>query len=110
MGLRLGGTGTDGGPGNEILKVLRRYRVKRLGGERQAKRRDVEQHLARSANATVNAERVVDIRIVDQSLPTHRGARLFEIGAHHHEQRVLRASGQRGEPLGIVERGLLIVD
>jgi hypothetical protein len=49
---------------------------------------DVDQQLARDAQALVDAEAFVQVRVVDQALPADRGARLLEVHAHHDFQRV----------------------
>ena len=61
---------------------------------------DLEQQLARDAQALVDAEAVVEVRVVDQALPADRGARLLEVDPHHDLERVgvalaLRPSGAR---------------
>ena len=49
--------------------------------------RHVQQQLAREQNALLDVEGIVQIRIVDQPLPAHRGARLLEVHAHDEQQR-----------------------
>jgi cobaltochelatase CobN len=34
-------------------------------------------------------EAIIDIRVIDQTLPAHRGAGLFEVGAHNNKQVIL---------------------
>jgi len=58
----------------------------------------------------VDAEGVVQVRVVDQSLPAHGGARLLEIHPHHDEQAVGHPVGQRAQAPGIVHGGVDIVD
>ena len=53
---------------------------------RQAHVVDVEQQLARQAQALVDVEALVEVGIVDEPLPADRRARLLEVAAHHDDQ------------------------
>ncbi|MNN28348.1 hypothetical protein D3C81_1419140 [compost metagenome] len=50
------------------------------------------------------------MRVVDQALPAHRGARLLEVDAHHHFQLAGEAVALHLEQLGVFQRGAGIVD
>ncbi len=56
---------------------------------------DVEQQLARQPQPLVDVKALVEVRIVDEPLPADRGARLLEVGAHHDDQLVGVALGER---------------
>ena len=84
--LRLRGARADRAPAHQVGDVLRRDHVEVLHPGRHAQLIDVEQHVARQAQALVDAERAVEVRVVDEALPTHGGARLLEIDSHHDEQ------------------------
>jgi hypothetical protein len=43
---------------------------------------DLDQQLAGDAQAFVDAETLVQVRVVDQAFPAHRGARFFKIHTH----------------------------
>ena len=86
--LALGGARADGAPGDQVTQVLRRDHVQKLAAGRQPEPVDVDQQLARDAQALVDAEGFVQIGVVDQALPAHRGARLLKIDPHHDFQRV----------------------
>jgi cobaltochelatase CobN len=45
----------------------------------------------------------VQVRIEDQPLPAHRGARLFKIGAHDYLKAVFIGGGESCQPSGIVQ-------
>ena len=47
----------------------------------------------------------VQMRIVDQPFPANGSARLFHIGAHHQQQLVADFVHQRGQALGVFQRG-----
>jgi hypothetical protein len=86
MHLRLGGARADGAPGNQVGGVLRRDGVEEFGGAGQAQFVDFNSSLRARRNAFVDAEGVVEARIVDQALPADRGARLLEIDAHQDDR------------------------
>jgi hypothetical protein len=65
-----------------------RDHVQELAARRHAQAVDVDQQLARDAQAFVDAVALVQVGVVDQALPAHRGARLLEVHAHHDLQRV----------------------
>jgi hypothetical protein len=85
-------------------------RIERLGAGRQADFIDGEQEFARLVQAFLDVEGIVHARIVDVALPAGRGARLFEIHAHHQQQRVGDFVGERLQAPGVVEAGHRVVD
>ena len=105
------GARTDGTPGDQVADVLRTDDVEKFAACRHAQAVDVHQQLPRDAQAFVDAEGLVEVGVVDQPLPAHRGARLLEVHPHHDFElsRVLVALGlqlarvlQRGH--GVVDR------
>src|SRR3546814_13129454 len=74
----LGGTGSNRAPCHEVGEVLRGDDVEELAPGRQSAPGEIQQQPARQVQAAVDAEAAIQVRIVDQSLPAHRGARLFE--------------------------------
>src|SRR5690606_34535885 len=62
--VRFAGARANRGPGDQVLQVLRRERVERLGRRRQAQLGHVEQRLAGDVQAVLDLERVVHVRIV----------------------------------------------
>ena len=71
---------------------------------------ELEQQLAGAAQALVDAEAAVDARVVDVALPTHGGARLLEVHAHHHQQLAGQRIGHRLEAAGVLHRLAVVVD
>lgn len=110
MGLRFGGTGADRRPADQVLQVLRGNRVERFGGGGQAFLGKVAEQLAADVQAILDLERVVQVRIVDQAFPAHRGTRLLEVHAHHQEQRIRHFGRERLEAVGVFVGGLDVVD
>jgi hypothetical protein len=84
--LRLGGARADRAPGHQVADVLRRDHVEELAARGHADPVDAHQQVARDAQSLVDAEAAVQVGIVDEALPAHRGARLLEIHAHDHFQ------------------------
>ena len=103
--LAFGGARANGAPADEIANVLRRNHVQKLAGGGHAQAVDVQQQLARNAQALVDAAALVQIRVVDQPFPADGGARLFKVHAHHDFQRASVALAQRLEAAGVVQRG-----
>ena len=105
MGLRLRRASSDGGPGDEVAKVLRRDRIERFGRGRQSKFRDVPQEATGVLHSLVDAERIIHVRVVDITLPAGGGARFFEINAHHEEQGIRDLVGKCLQTASIFEPG-----
>ena len=80
--LRLRGARADGAPADQVGDVLRADDVEEFGAGRQAQLIDIAQQFARHAQAVIDAEAIVHVRVVDQALPADRGARLLEVDAH----------------------------
>ena len=87
-----------------------RDHVEKLAAGRHAEAVDVEQQLARDAQALVDAVALVEVRVVDQALPADRGARLLEVDAHHDLERVGVAFALGLQPARVLERGGRVVD
>ena len=69
-----------------------------------------QQQLAREAQALVDAEAAVEVRVVDQALPADGRARLLEVDAHDDAQRVRTAGRQRLQPLRVLAGRVHVVD
>ena len=108
--LALGRARADRAPGDRVGEELRRDRVEELAAGRQAKRDHVAHERARLAQALVDRERAVQVRVVDQALPADRRARLLEVAAHHDQQVVGQLVGDDLEPPRVVEPGRRVVD
>ena len=85
MALALGCAGTDGAPTDQIGNVLRRDQIQIFSSGGEAQAIDIQQQLARTAQAFVDVERVVEVRVVDEAFPAHRGTGFLEIHSHHHK-------------------------
>lgn len=82
MQLRLGGTGTNGTERDEVGQVLGRNGVQHLTGNGHAGAGQVGVEPTRDTQALVDVVGFVKVRVVDQALPSDRGAGLLEVGTH----------------------------
>jgi cobaltochelatase CobN len=71
---------------------------------------DLEEELARQAQALVHVEGLVEARVVDEALPAHRRARLLEVHAHHDGEVVLQALALFLQALRVLDRRAVVVD
>ena len=79
--LALGRPRADRHPRRQVGDVLRDLRVEELRAGRQPEVVDVEQQLARQPQPLVDVIALVEIGIVDEPLPSDRGARLLEVAS-----------------------------
>src|SRR2546428_10390043 len=94
MDLALRRAGADRPPGDEVRGELRRNRIEELRARGKAELDQVEQEPAGEAEALVDGEGAVEGRIVDESLPADRRARLLGGDAPHETE--VAAVGRRG--------------
>ena len=108
--LAFGGARADGAPGDQVAEVLRRDHVEELAARGHAHAVDLEQQLTAHAQAFVDAVALVEVRVVDQALPTHGSAWFLEIHAHHDFQGIGVLIAQRLQAAGVFQRGGRVVD
>jgi hypothetical protein len=65
---------------------LRRDHVEKFAARRHAAFVEFEQQSSPDTQPFVDLKATVEIGVVDNPLPAHGGARLFEIDAHHDQQ------------------------
>jgi len=87
--LGLGRASTNSANGQTVSQELRRDGIQHLASNRHALVGQVNEHLARRAQTLVDFEAVVEIRVVDKTLPAHSGTWLLEVRAHHNQQLIL---------------------
>lgn len=80
--LGLGGAGTDGAQRDEIGQVLGRNGVEHLARDGHAHAGEIGVELTRNAQTFVDVVGLVEVRIVDQTFPSHGRTRLLQVGAH----------------------------
>jgi hypothetical protein len=108
--LALGRAGADGGPGDEVGVILAERGVEELGADGQAGGVDVEQQPPGEAQALVDLEAAVEVRIVDQALPADGRAGFFKVDAHHHQQVAGEAVGHGLQMFRVIERRRRFMD
>ncbi|WTW15052.1 hypothetical protein OHU89_04725 [Streptomyces sp. NBC_00019] len=84
----------DGTPCHRVGDVLRAGRLQELTPHRQSRVEHVEQDLTGHAQPQLHVMGAVQVRVVDQALPTDGRTRLLEAHAHHHAQ-VVTERGDR---------------
>lgn len=110
MNLALGRTRADRAPRHEIGEILRRDRIEEFTSRGQPEIVDLQQQTASYAQAIVDCETTVEMRIVDEALPPDGRTRLLEVYAHHDFERVAMAFALRDETARVFESGGRIVD
>src|SRR5690606_8123450 len=105
VNLRFTGARTDGGPAQQIVEVAGRQRLQQFAGDRQAGSQDVQHQLARQAQPFGHVAAAIEVRIVEQAFPADGSARLLDISAHHQQQLIADLWRERGQALGVFQRG-----
>lgn len=108
--LGLSGACSDGAEGDEIREKLRGDGVEHLRGNGHARGCEVNVELAGDAEALVDLVALIDIRVVDQTLPADCSPGLLEVGAHNDEDVVLELVGERLEALAVLNGSLGVVN
>ena len=94
MHLALRRARANGSPAHQFGDVLRGNHVEEFGTGRNAHLGQVEQKMPRQPQAVIDAKRLVQMRIVDQSLPAEGGARFLKINTHD-DEKIVREVGNR---------------
>ena len=89
MDLAFGRARADGAPAYDVGNVLRRNDVQILHPCRDPDVVQLQQKLASDLQSLIDIEAAVEMRVVDQTLPSHCRTRLFKINAHLILSRVL---------------------
>src|SRR5436309_12024331 len=97
-------------PGDEVRGELRRDRIEELRARGEAELDQVEQEPTREAEALVDGEGAVEVRIVEEPLPADRRARLLEVDAHHDAEVAAELVGHPLQAVRVVEPGHRVVD
>ena len=110
MDLRLGGAGADGRPAEQVFQVGGGQRLQQLRRHRQAQLVDLAHQLACLTQAGGHVIAAIQMRIIGQPLPAHRGARLLDIDTHHQLEAITYLRLDHRQALGVLTRGLEIMD
>ena len=104
------GARTNGTPCNQVGNILRRNQVQVFGGGRHAHFVDIGQELPCQAQALVDVETLVQVRVIDKSLPADGGAWLFKIDAHHDEKVLFKFALDRKQLASVLDGGHGVMD
>ena len=108
--LRLGCPGANCTNTEQIGQELRRDGIQHLTGKRHALLSQVNKELSRDAQTLVDLEGVIDVWIVDQTLPSDCCTGLLEVGAHDDEEILLVLLLHLDETVAVLESSLGVVD
>ena len=110
MRLAFGGSGSDGGPADQVGDVLGRNRVEQLGSGRQAEIQDIAEKSTGELKTVVNIARIVEVRIHDQAFPADRCSRFLEIDTHDEKEAIGYLASEIGQAPCVFTTGFDIVD
>ena len=108
--LGLSGTSTNSTNTDQISGVLRGDCVQHLASNRDTQVSDVAQQLAGNADSLVDVVRVIDVGVVDQSLPADSGTGLLEVSPHHNAELIAELTGQIAQERGIFDGGFGVME
>lgn len=108
--LGLGGAGADCAQRDQVCQVLRGDGVEHLGGDGESGAGQVGVQLTGDAQTLVDVEGLVDIGVIDQSLPANCCAGLLQVGTHDHADILLQFYGKLLESAGVLKCGIGVVD
>lgn len=110
MQLRLSCSCTNSAEGDEVCEELWRDCVEHLRGNGHALGCEVDVKLARDTKTLVDLVALVDVWVVDQTLPANSCSGLLQVGAHDDADVVLELVGERLEALAVLNGRLGVVD
>lgn len=110
MQLGFRGPCANGSNGQAVRKVLRRYGIQHFRSDRESHSSKIKEELAGYSQALVDLEGLVNVRIVDQTLPADSRAWLLEVGAHDNDEVIGELLGEGLKERGIFEGGGRIMD
>lgn len=108
--LRLGGPCAYSSHTQHVSEELRRDSVEHFASKWHALLGQVNEELTRDAQTLVDLEGVVDIWVVDETLPANCRARLLQVGAHDNKQIILVLLLEHHQTIAVLERGLGVVN
>lgn len=95
MGLAFGRARADGGPTDKIGHVLRTDRVQQFRSTGEAHLIDLEQKRSRQLNSRCDIAGPVQVRVIDEALPSDCRPGLFKVCSHHDQKSVAKGIGNR---------------
>lgn len=101
MRLTFGGAGTDGGPTDEIGKVLRADGIEQLRRAGHAGLINLQENGPGELHACGNVAGAVKVGVVNQPFPPNRRPGFFKIGSHDDQESIAQRIGDRFEFRGV---------
>jgi hypothetical protein len=108
--LRLGGTGANGTERDEVGKELGRDGVEHFAGNGHALAGQVAEELAGDAQTLVDLVALVEVGVVDQTLPADSGTGLLEVGAHDDAEVLLELVGELLQAAAVLDGSVGVVE
>jgi hypothetical protein len=108
--LRLCCACADGAEGDEVCEELGGDCVEHFRGNGHALGREVNVELSRDTKTLVDLEALVDVRVVDESLPSYCCPGLLEVCAHNDADVVLELVGEGLQALAVLNGRFRVVD
>jgi hypothetical protein len=108
--LGLGGSGANGTEGDEVGKELWGDGVEHLGGNWHAAAGEVTEELSADAETLVDLEGLIEVWVVDQTLPADGGTWLLEVGAHDDDEVAGESLGELSQLLAVLDGGLWVME
>lgn len=107
--LRLGGAGANSTERDQIGQVLRGDGIQHLTGNGHAHAGKIRVELTRDTETLVDVVGLINVGVVDQTLPPHRGAGLLKVGTHDDTKVGGKLLGELLQTAGIFEgRGRVV--
>src|SRR6266545_79647 len=112
LAVRLGfrRAGADRRPTHQVGKILRHDGIEKFGRCRQPHPGDLQKQTPRFLQAGFDVVGTVEVRVVDQSFPTDRRARLFKINPHDDGELAGQLFAEAVELSRVFERAFQVVD
>jgi cobaltochelatase CobN len=100
----------NGRPAQQVVEVAGGHGLQQLGGDRQAALDHAQHQATGQGDAGVHVVAAIQVRVVGQAFPAHRGARFFNVGAHHQQQLVADFMVERRQAVGVFQRRARVMD
>lgn len=108
--LGLGGASTNGADGETVGQKLGGDGIEHLTGDGHTLVGQVDEKLTGGAKTLVDLEAVVNVGVVDETLPADGGTGLLEVGAHDNQQLILVLLLHLHEAIAVFEGHFRVVD
>ena len=97
-------------PAHQVRQILRRDHIQKLRPRRHSHLRQVQQQMPRLPQPVVDLERLIQVGIINQSLPSQRRARLLKVNPHHDAKLAGKFLDSALQQLRILTRRVCVVN